>query len=80
MKYLFSLCICASLFLSGCMTGRNPLSEGLSSYMSKAPQKAAIAKTKSSQSSIPRETVTEVSPHVSPVSASSSDTAHFDRF
>ena len=80
MRYLVSLFICASLLLSGCITGRTPLGEGVSSQNSKTTQKATFGGAKTGQGSISRLAVSEVSRGVGPESASSSDTAQWDRF
>lgn len=80
MRYLVSLFICASLLLSGCITGRTPLGEGVSSQNSKTTQKATFAGTRTGQGSIPPLAVSEGPRSVGPVSASSSDTAQWDRF
>ncbi len=80
MRYLISLFICASLLLSGCIAGRNPLSEGLNSQISKTTRKATFAGTKTGQGSDRRKAVSEVARGVGPVSASFSDTAQWDRF
>jgi hypothetical protein len=80
MRYLVSLFICASLLLSGCITGRSPLSEGVSSRNSKTTQKATFAGARSGQGSISPLAVSEGPRGVGPLSASSSDTAQWDRF
>lgn len=80
MRYLVSLFTCASLLMSGCITGRIPLGEGVNSQNSKTTQKATSAGTKTSQESGKRMVVSEGSRGVGPMSASSSDTAQWDRF
>jgi hypothetical protein len=80
MRYLVSLFICGSLLLSGCITGRTPLSEGVGSQISKTSQKAQPASTRTSQESAKRMVVSEGPRGVGPFGASSSDTAQWDRF
>ena len=80
MKCFLSVCICASFLLSGCMTGRNLLSERPNPEISKTTRKASLVGTRSGQGSIPQVTVSEGSRDVSPVSASFSDTTEWDRF
>jgi hypothetical protein len=80
MRYLVSLFICASLLLSGCITGRTPLGEGVSSQNSKTTQKATFGGARTGQGSISRLAVSEVARGAGPESGSSSDTAQWDRF
>jgi len=80
MKCLLSVCICAVFLLSGCITGRNPLSEIFTSKISKAGQKTTSAAAKADKVVRPRKSVAEGTREVGPVSASFSDTAHLDRF
>jgi hypothetical protein len=80
MRYLVSLFICASLLLAGCITGRTPLGEGVSSQNSKTTQKATHVGSKTGQGSISPLAASEGPRGMGPVSASSSDTAQWDRF
>jgi hypothetical protein len=80
MRYLVSLLVCTSLFLSGCIIGRNPLSESINPQISKTSQKAAPVRPKSGKGPGPRLVVSEGPRQIGPAGASSSETAQWDRF
>ena len=80
MKYLVSIFIFASLFLSGCITGHLPFGHDLTAHISKTTDRATSEATKVSQNSALEKTFSGRTRNVVPVSASFSETACPDRF
>jgi hypothetical protein len=80
MRYLVSIFVCASLFLSGCITGRSPVNVGVNTQISKSTQKAAAVGTRNGQRAKARMVVSEGSRQIGPAGGGSSETAQWDRF
>ncbi|MGB6066750.1 MAG: hypothetical protein WBG50_18250 [Desulfomonilaceae bacterium] len=80
MKYLVSIFIFASMFLSGCITGHLPFGNNLTAQVSNTSDQATSEAKKLGQNSALQKISSGSTGHIVPVSATLPETACLDRF